>query len=77
MDIETFRGLVELLTQWEEFPGVTRIELRPVNKHTDELLIPEEEVPRLPLELLGFEAREALDALIAALFIKRMIRGYD
>lgn len=77
MDIETFRCVVDLLTKWDELPGVTRIELRPINKHTGEMMIPEDEVPMFPLECLGFEAREALDALVTALFLRRTFRPED
>jgi hypothetical protein len=68
--------LAELLENWDErSAGVIRIELRPVNKHTDELIIGEHEVPRLFMEELVYDVRAAADALRAVTWLRDEFLG--
>lgn len=62
--------LLKVLERWEDScPGLTRIVMVPVDKHTDE---PIGDEVRLPLELLVHDAREAAELLVFARVLSRM-----
>lgn len=72
-DRDTLEALADLLAEWQDLPGVTRIELRPINKHTGGCLIDQDDVPSLPLETLGPDVEDARRALTVADFIRELL----
>ena len=66
---ETYEGLkalADLLIDWNDrLPGSTRVELFPMNMHTDECMLNAgEDPPRLFLETIASELADAMEALV-------------
>ncbi len=63
-DHETLESLRGILDEWyEKMPGNTRIQFVPYSKYTGEVLLKEDDQPRLVMEELAYEVEDACRAL--------------